>query len=78
MDLGYLVGIWPDWELYKQGPVQQSNFIRTYIYDQYRNPDWPHLYCDFFFLDPQGHFHYIPLQKSNLLSPVNAIDPLGS
>ena len=43
MDLGYLVGIWPDWELYKQGPVQQSNFIRTYIYDQYRNPDWPHL-----------------------------------
>jgi len=43
MDLGYLVGIWPDWELYKQGPVQQSNFIRSYIFDQYRHPEWPQL-----------------------------------
>jgi len=43
MDTGYLIGIWPDWELYKEGPIQQSNFIRHYIYQQYRNQHWPHL-----------------------------------
>lgn len=43
MDAGYLVGIWPDWELYKQGPVQQSNFIQSYIFAQYQHPDWPQL-----------------------------------
>jgi len=26
MDTGYLIGIWPDWSLYQQGPIQQSNF----------------------------------------------------
>jgi len=43
MDTGYLIGIWPDWSLYKKGPVQQSNFIRQYIYEQYPNGDWPKL-----------------------------------
>ena len=43
MDTGYLVGIWPDWELYSKGPVQQSNFIRSYIYEQYQHGDWPDL-----------------------------------
>jgi len=43
MDTGYLIGIWPDWELYREGPVQQSNFIRLYVYKQYQNPDWPPL-----------------------------------
>ena len=43
MDLGYLVGIWPDWELYKQGPIQQSNFIRSYIFEQHQHPNWPQL-----------------------------------
>ena len=43
MDTGYLVGIWPDWELYSKGPVQQSNFIRSYIYEQYQHSDWPDL-----------------------------------
>ena len=44
MDAGYLIGIWPDWELYKEGPIQRSNFIRQYIYDQYRHDDWPELF----------------------------------
>ena len=43
MDTGYLIGIWPDWALYKEGPIQQSNFIRQYIYQQYRHQHWPHL-----------------------------------
>ena len=43
MDTGYLIGIWPDWDLYKNGPIQQSNFIRSYIFEQYQNRDWPEL-----------------------------------
>ena len=43
MDTGYLVGIWPDWELYKKGPIQQSNFIRNYIFEKYQHRDWPYL-----------------------------------
>ena len=43
MDTGYLIGIWPDWELYKEGPIQQSNFIRLYVYKQYQNQIWPQL-----------------------------------
>lgn len=43
MDTGYLIGIWPDWDLYKKGPIQQSNFIRTYIFEKYQHRDWPYL-----------------------------------
>jgi len=43
MDLGYLIGIWPDWELYTEGPIQRSNFIRSYEFEQYRHADWPKL-----------------------------------
>ena len=43
MDTGYLIGIWPDWELYKKGPIQQSNFIRSYIFEKYQHDDWPYL-----------------------------------
>jgi monofunctional biosynthetic peptidoglycan transglycosylase len=43
MDTGYLIGIWPDWSLYQKGPIQQSNFIRQYIFDQYKHPKWPDL-----------------------------------
>ena len=43
MDTGYLVGIWPDWSLYQKGPIQQSNFIRQYIFDQYQHSNWPNL-----------------------------------
>ncbi len=43
MDTGYLIGIWPDWEAYSQGPIHQSNFIRHYVIEQYHHPDWPDL-----------------------------------
>jgi len=43
MDTGYLIGIWPDWKIYSEGPVQQSNFIRTYITEHYHHRDWPRL-----------------------------------
>lgn len=41
MDTGYLIGVWPNWSLYAEGPIQQSNFIRTYIAQRYRHRDWP-------------------------------------
>jgi monofunctional biosynthetic peptidoglycan transglycosylase len=43
MDAGYLTGIWPDWELYKEGPIHRSNFIRSYLFQQHRHRDWPRL-----------------------------------
>lgn len=46
MDIGYLVGIWPNWDLYAEGPVQSSNFIRSYVFEQYRQPGWPRLRWD--------------------------------
>ena len=42
MDLGYLVGIWPDWQRYADGPVLGSNFIRAYQHDRHRQ-GWPRL-----------------------------------
>jgi monofunctional biosynthetic peptidoglycan transglycosylase len=43
LDVGYLASIWPDWQAYKQGPIQRSTFIRDYQIDQLDNPDWPKL-----------------------------------
>jgi monofunctional biosynthetic peptidoglycan transglycosylase len=43
MDTGYLIGIWPDWKIYAEGPVQQSNFIRNYISERYHHNKWPPL-----------------------------------
>ena len=43
MDLGYLIGIWPEWELYSEGPIQRSSFIRSYEFEQHRHADWPKL-----------------------------------
>lgn len=43
MDLGYLVGVWPNWSLYSEGPIQSSSFIRSYVFEQYRHRDWPKL-----------------------------------
>ena len=43
MDIGYLIGIWPDWELYSAGPIQRSSFIRSYEFEQHRHSDWPNL-----------------------------------
>lgn len=46
MDTGYLIGIWPNWSIYAEGPIQQSNFIRNYIAERYRHRDWPPLRWD--------------------------------
>ena len=43
MDTGYLIGIWPNWKIYSEGPIQQSNFIRSYISEQHHHRDWPKL-----------------------------------
>ena len=43
MDIGYLIGVWPDWELYSDGPIQRSSFIRSYEFEQHRHSDWPKL-----------------------------------
>ena len=43
MDTGYLIGIWPDWKIYAEGPIQQSSFIRNYISQHYKHRDWPRL-----------------------------------
>ena len=44
MDTGYLIGIWPDWKIYAEGPIQQSNFIRNYIAEQHKHQDWAKLH----------------------------------
>lgn len=44
MDCGYLIGIWPDWEIYARGPIQHSNFMRSYIVRQAQHPEWPRLH----------------------------------
>jgi monofunctional biosynthetic peptidoglycan transglycosylase len=43
MDVGYLVGIWPQWDLYRKGPIQRSSFIRDYESERQQHPDWPKL-----------------------------------
>lgn len=43
MDAGYLIGIWPDWHQYSDGPVQRSRFILDYEAERHRHTDWPGL-----------------------------------
>jgi monofunctional biosynthetic peptidoglycan transglycosylase len=43
IDVGYLIGIWPQWESYRKGPIQQSSFIRDYESARRHKPDWPKL-----------------------------------
>ncbi len=40
MDVGYMIGIWPDWDLYTEGPIQRSSFINSYEFERHRHPDW--------------------------------------
>ena len=46
IDAGYLFGIWPDWDLYRQGPLQESNFMQAYAADRQRHGGWPRLRWD--------------------------------
>jgi monofunctional biosynthetic peptidoglycan transglycosylase len=43
LDAAYLAWIWPDWQSYRQGPIQRSSFIRDYEAERRNNPDWPKL-----------------------------------
>ncbi|MCP4765200.1 MAG: monofunctional biosynthetic peptidoglycan transglycosylase [Gammaproteobacteria bacterium] len=43
LDVAYLASIWPDWESYRQGPIQRSTFIRDYEREQRTDPDLPRL-----------------------------------
>lgn len=43
MDLGYLVGIWPDWSSYAEGPAPRSRFILNYESERHQHAAWPDL-----------------------------------
>ena len=40
MDVGYLIGIWPDWAAYEAGTVPRSQFILAYELEQSRHEGW--------------------------------------
>lgn len=40
MDVGYLIGIWPDWDIYDEGPAPRSQFILAYEIEQTRHGGW--------------------------------------
>ncbi len=42
-DAAYLVSIWPDWETYREGPIQRSQFILDYERESQHRDDWPGL-----------------------------------
>ena len=42
-DAAYLAAIWPDWEQYRQGPIQRSQFIADYEDARKKKPGWPRL-----------------------------------
>ena len=43
VDAAYLAGIWPKWEDYVAGPLQQSNFIRAYAVERRADTSLPRL-----------------------------------
>ncbi len=42
-DAVYLATIWPDWETYRQGPIQRSQFMLDYQGALRQHSDWPAL-----------------------------------
>lgn len=40
MDIGYLIGIWPDWDDYREGLAPRSQFILAYELEQSRHDGW--------------------------------------
>ncbi len=43
VDIGYLIGITPDWALYAEGAIPQSRFIQKYTQDRSPQNQWPPL-----------------------------------
>lgn len=44
LDVGYMASIWPQWELYREGPIPRSKFISDYDSARKDNSDWPRLH----------------------------------
>ena len=38
LDTGYLIGMWPNWEMIDKGPIPKSRFIENYQLKQIENP----------------------------------------
>ncbi|MDH5257951.1 MAG: monofunctional biosynthetic peptidoglycan transglycosylase [Gammaproteobacteria bacterium] len=43
IDTGYLIGIWPEWKWYADGPVPQSQFISQYQRESWQDRSRPRL-----------------------------------
>jgi len=43
IDAGYLYSIWPDWNRYRHGPLQESSFMQTYVAERRQRDDWPRM-----------------------------------
>ena len=43
IDFGYLIGIWPDWKWYTDGPIPMSRFIENYQRTATQNHNLPRL-----------------------------------
>ncbi|MDH3327050.1 MAG: monofunctional biosynthetic peptidoglycan transglycosylase [Gammaproteobacteria bacterium] len=43
LDTGYLIGIWPEWKWYVDGPIPQSQFIQQYQRDSWQDRSRPRL-----------------------------------
>lgn len=43
VDTGYLIGIWPEWKWYADGPIPQSQFIQKYQRESWQNRSLPRL-----------------------------------
>lgn len=43
IDTGYLIGIWPEWKWYADGPIPQSQFIQQYQRQSWQDRNKPRL-----------------------------------
>lgn len=43
MDIGYMIGIWPEWKWYVSGEIPKSRFIQVYEREASHNPTIPRL-----------------------------------
>ena len=43
IEIGYVLGLMPDWDQFIHGPIQKSRIIQQYEYEQTLHNDWPPL-----------------------------------
>jgi len=41
IELGYIIGLMPDWDQFIHGPIEKSSIIQQYEYEQTLHNDWP-------------------------------------